>query len=728
MTTTAVRLADIVVPGPFAGPLSYRVPDNVKPKIGARCQVPLRNKLVVGVVVSLREADDNDKLDKLKSIETVLDVQPLLDHALLQVAQWMSRYYLYDAASAYLLALPALLRNGEAAELVTEARVELTIAGEHLDAEQLKGKRQREALHWLQTHGAATPSELRRHGIERAHWRGLVEKRFAQEVALSIEPRQPSGQLRQQPLTLNADQSSALNQLSHDAFNVLLLEGVTGSGKTEVYLQAMARTLAAGKRVLVLVPEIGLTPQTLERFQQRFADELVALHSGLTDKERHNAWLQAQHGEAAIVVGTRSAVLTPLPDLGLIVIDEEHDASFKQQDTLRYHARDVAIFRANQAGIPVILGSATPSLESLHNARNGRYRHALLNERAGGRSRPQLETIDMRRQQHEHGMSERLRFRIGDHLAQGQQVLLFLNRRGYAPSWFCSACGWMADCPFCDSRLTYHRGRHQTICHHCGYQSRPETVCPDCGSHELMPLGAGTERAEEALEQWFPQVPIIRFDRDAITNADSLNRQLERTREAGPAILVGTQMLAKGHHFEKVTLVGILDLDAGLFSADFRSRERTGQLLVQVAGRAGRGDAAGEVLLQSWHPDHPFFEPLLKQDYQRFSDQLLAERQPAGLPPYGFLACLRSDSAYPQQAEALLAEMANHLLQQTGIRVFGPLPAILSRRAGKHRFVLVVQSDKRSQLHNALEPLVRHYPRQQRGLSWHLDIDPLETL
>lgn len=728
MTTTAVRLAEIVVPGPFSGPLSYRLPDDMNAVAGARCQVPLRNKTVVGVVVEVRPARSDEALDKLKAVLEVLDAKPLLGADLLAVAQWMSRYYLYDVASAYLLALPTLLRNGEAAELASEARVELTVAGEHLEASQLKGKRQSEALLWLQTHGAAIPSELRRHGIERAHWRGLIDKRLAHEVALSAEPRTPTGQLRQAPLSLNSEQQAALAQLQHAAFNVLLLEGVTGSGKTEVYLQAMTHTLAAGKRVLVLVPEIGLTPQTLERFQQRFADELVALHSGLTDKERHNAWLQAQSGEAAIVVGTRSAVLTPLPDLGLIVIDEEHDASFKQQDTLRYHARDVAIFRANLAKIPVILGSATPSLESLHNARHGRYRHAILQQRAAGRARPQLETIDMRRQQHEHGISERLRYRIADHLLQGQQVLLFLNRRGYAPSWFCSSCGWMADCPFCDARLTYHRGRHQTICHHCGYQSRPETTCPDCASKELMPLGAGTERAEEALEQWFPQVPIIRFDRDAITNADSLNRQLERTREAGPAILVGTQMLAKGHHFENVTLVGILDLDAGLFSADFRSRERTGQLLVQVAGRAGRGEVAGEVLLQSWHPDHPFFEPLLKQDYQGFSDQLLSERKPAGLPPYGFLACLRSDSAYPQQAEALLSEMADALLQCPGIRVFGPLPAILSRRAGKHRFVLVVQSDKRSQLHAALEPLVRHYPRQQRAVSWHLDIDPLETL
>jgi primosomal protein N' (replication factor Y) len=334
----------------------------------------------------------------------------------------------------------------------------------------------------------------------------------------------------------------------------------------------------------------------------------------------------------------------------------------------------------------------------------------------------------MRSQSHEHGVSLRLRHRVAQHLASGHQVLLFLNRRGYAPSWFCGHCGWMADCPMCDARLTYHRGRHQLLCHHCGYQTPPVTTCPDCQSQELLPLGAGTERAEEALLEWFPETPIIRFDRDTVATETRLNQQLEKAQQDGPAILVGTQMLAKGHHFERVTLVAIVDMDAGLFSADYRARERMGQLLVQVAGRAGRGELQGEVVLQSWHPDHPFFEPLLDQNYRRFADQLLGERERSGLPPFGYLACLRSDSAYPRQAEDLLGEMASTLLTQPGIRVFGPLPAILSRRAGKHRFILLVQSARRSQLHSALAPLVRQYPRQQRHLSWHLDIDPLDLM
>ncbi|MEX2321106.1 MAG: primosomal protein N', partial [Saccharospirillum sp.] len=346
---------------------------------------------------------------------------------------------------------------------------------------------------------ACTPALLRARGVERAHWKGLIDKRLLKQRTAELKPATPEGALRQEALTLNSDQAAALKALPTEGFSVQLLEGVTGSGKTEVYLQAMQRTLAQRKRVLVLVPEIGLTPQTLDRFQQRFQDSLVALHSGMTDKQRNNAWLRARAGEASIILGTRSAVLTPIPDLGLIVVDEEHDASYKQQDTLRYHARDLAIYRARLLNIPVVLGSATPSLESLHNARQGRYLHQILQQRASGQHRARLETIDMRQQKHEHGVSERLLHRVREHLNGGNQVLLFLNRRGYAPSWFCRQCGWMSDCPFCDARLTYHRGRHQMLCHHCGHQERPQQQCPDCGSTDLTPLGAGTERAEEAL-------------------------------------------------------------------------------------------------------------------------------------------------------------------------------------------------------------------------------------
>lgn len=725
------RIADITVPGPFAGPLSYRIEPGQTPVPGTRCLVQLRSRQVVGVVTQIRTTSPGDS-DTLKSIVQVLDEQPLLSPDVLQLAQWVSRYYLYDAYPAYMLAFPAALRAGEAAALNDEPRLELTVAGAHLNPYQLKGQRQRDALTLLQSLNqsgqACTPALLRARGVERAHWKGLVDKRLLKQQKAQLIPATPDGTLRQDALALNPDQSAALDAFPTEGFTVQLLEGVTGSGKTEVYLQAMQRALARGKRVLVLVPEIGLTPQTLARFQQRFQDSLVALHSGLTDKQRNNAWLRAQAGEASIILGTRSAVLTPIPDLGLIVVDEEHDASYKQQDTLRYHARDLAIYRARLLNIPAMLGSATPSLESLHNAQQGRYQHQQLQQRAQGQKRARLETIDMRKQRQEHGVSERLLHRIREHLDNGNQVLLFLNRRGYAPSWFCRQCGWMSDCPFCDARLTYHRGRHQMLCHHCGHQEKPQQQCPDCGSTDLTPLGAGTERAEEALTAWFPDMPIIRFDRDSVASARDLEQQLSRAQADGPAILVGTQMLAKGHHFERVTLVGIIDMDAGLFSADFRARERMGQLLVQVSGRSGRGDLSGEVVLQTFHPDHPFFTPLLEQDYPAFSAQLLAERQRSGLPPFGFLACLRSDSAYPQRAEQLLKEMASRLLAEPGIRVFGPLPALLSRRAGKHRFTLLVQSDQRSRLHTALQPLVADYPRQQRHVSWHLDIDPIDLM
>ncbi|WP_169579647.1 primosomal protein N' [Saccharospirillum impatiens] len=734
MTTTSEYLpsiADIAVPGPFKGPLSYRIEPGQTPEPGCRCLVPLRSRQVVGVVTSVRPASTDDG-DNLKSILRVLDASPLLSTDVQQLAQWVSRYYLYDVHPAYMLALPAALRSGDTAQLNDEPVLELTVAGRHLDSDKLKGRRQREALALLQTldkdNQPSTPALLRARGMERTHWKGLIDKRLLKQRPAHLVPGVPKGQLRQEALVLNKDQAAALKKLPVTDFAVQLLEGVTGSGKTEVYLQAMQRTLARGKRVLVLVPEIGLTPQTLTRFQQRFQDSLVALHSGLTDKQRTNAWLRAQAGEASIILGTRSAVLTPIPDLGLIVVDEEHDASYKQQDTLRYHARDLAIYRARLLNIPVMLGSATPSLESLHNAQQGRYQHQQLQQRAQGQKRARLETIDMRKQKQEHGVSERLLHRVRQHLEGGNQVLLFLNRRGYAPSWFCRQCGWMSDCPFCDARLTYHRGRHQMLCHHCGHQEQPHQQCPDCGSTDLTPLGAGTERAEEALASWFPDTPIIRFDRDSVANARDLEQQLSRAQAKGPAILVGTQMLAKGHHFERVTLVGIIDMDAGLFSADFRARERMGQLLVQVSGRSGRGDLAGEVVLQTFHPDHPFFTPLLEQDYPAFATQLLAERQRSGLPPFGFLACLRSDSAYPQRAEQLLKEMAQRLLAEPGIRVFGPLPALLSRRAGKHRFTLLVQSHQRSRLHSALQPLVADYPRQQRHLTWHLDIDPIDLM
>ena len=721
----SLQTAQIAVPGPFHSALTYLTPKPLVP--GCRVKVPLGNRAVVGVVID-GKPDDNLDANKLKPITEVLDEQPLLPADILALAQWMSRYYLHEVSSAYLLAFPAVLRKGEPASLPAEDWLTLTTEGQHIDPDQLKRAPKQQALMTLlQKSPEISLEQVKQAGFTAPAWNALEKKRLCDKVSrIQTDPIEPTGQTVESPLRLNDEQALALGQITQPAFAPFLLEGVTGSGKTEVYLQAIEACLKRGQRALVLVPEIGLTPQTISRFQRRFSDALVALHSGLTEKQRQLAWLKAAHGQASIVIGTRSAVLTPLPNLGLIIIDEEHDASFKQQDNLRYQARDVALKRAQEANIPIVLGSATPSLETLHNATIGRFGHLQLNQRAAGQAMPTVETIDMRQQKQEQGFSERLLIRVREHLASGNQVLLFLNRRGYAPSWFCDHCGWMADCVYCDAHLTHHKHIRTNICHHCGHREPAPHTCPDCGHGPLQAMGTGTERAEDLLSELFPNVPIIRFDRDAASTRLKFEDQLEKTEQDGPAIIVGTQMLAKGHHFERVTLVGIWDVDVGLFSADLRAKERMGQLLTQVAGRSGRGERRGEVLIQTYYPDNPLFQPLKDHDYRQFASDLLSERRKSGLPPFGYVAVIRCDSAFADRAEQQLQEMANYLLQQDGLRVLGPLPALLSRRAGKHRYMLIIQSEKRSLLHQALVPLHQHYPRLAKQVSWHIDIDPAE--
>ncbi|WP_187265467.1 primosomal protein N' [Reinekea thalattae] len=716
----------IAVPGPFQEPLIYQHDQALA--AGIRCKVPLGRRQVIGITVDENTPTGDIDPSKLKAIIEVLDQQPVLPNSILTLADWMSRYYQHEFSSSYFLALPALLRKGEAATLKAETWLTLTPAGEAIDIEQLKRSAKQQALMaFLQPQQRCSMPHARDHGFDLTLAKTLEKKgllsidNLAHHDAIKI-----SAELSETPLTLNNEQQQALTQLTGEGFTPSLLEGVTGSGKTEVYLQAIADCLKNNKRALVLVPEIGLTPQTVRRFRQRFVDDIVVLHSGLSDLQRQQNWLRAAFGQAAIVIGTRSAVLTPIPDLGLIIIDEEHDQSYKQQDSLRYHARDIAILRAKNEAVPIVLGSATPSLESLHHAINGRYRYLQLNQRATGQALPYVETVDMRQQQQQHGLSEKLLIRIKEHLNDGNQVLLFLNRRGYAPSWFCEDCGWIADCVYCDAHLTHHRHNNLNICHHCGFQQPPIKQCPNCHSHSLTAMGTGTERAEEFLSQCLPDVPMIRFDSNIASTRKQFEEQLAKTEAEGPAIIIGTQMLAKGHHFERVTLVGIWDIDSGLFSADLRAKERMGQLLTQVAGRSGRGKRRGEVLIQTYYPDNPIYTPLLQHDYRSFAHELLQERKRTRLPPFGYLAVIRADSAHAERAESQLKEMATYLLQLGSVRVLGPLPALLSRRAGKFRYLLIVQSDKRSQLHEALNPLHKHYPREAKQVSWHIDIDPAE--
>jgi primosomal protein N' (replication factor Y) len=483
---------------------------------------------------------------------------------------------------------------------------------------------------------------------------------------------------------------------------------------------------------LVLVPEIGLTPQLVQRFADRLGVEPAVLHSGLSDRERLQAWLTARDGRASIVIGTRSAVFTPMLNPGVVIIDEEHDLSFKQQEGFRYHARDVAVWRARQLGIPIVLGSATPSFETLYNAERGRYQRLALPARAGDAKAPRLRSVDMRHQKLTGNLSPILLQAIGRHLEQGNQVLLFLNRRGYSPTVLCHDCGWVAQCRRCDARLIYHRGRRRLSCHHCGAEQAMAERCPACGGAELRPLGHGTERVEQTLREHFPQYSCARIDRDSTRRKGALQQLLADAHNGRHRILLGTQMLAKGHHLPNITLAAILDGDQGLFGADFRAGERMAQLITQVAGRAGRAAQAGEVLIQTHHPDHPLLRTLLTEGYHRYAAAALAERREAELPPYVNLALLRAEAAAAEAPNRFLNDAATlgRELRISGVSLLGPAPSPMERRAGRYRAQLLAQAAQRADLHRLLDawlPSLAQLP-SARKVRWSIDVDPMEMV
>ena len=509
------------------------------------------------------------------------------------------------------------------------------------------------------------------------------------------------------------------------------MEGVTGSGKTEIYLQLIATCLTRGQQALVLIPEIGLTPQTLARFQARFGAGITVLHSGLTDARRYAAWDAARCGRARIVIGTRSAVFTPLDNPGLIIVDEEHDISYKQQDGFRYSARDVAVKRAQTCDCPVLLGSATPSLESLHNAVCGRYQLHKLTRRAGGAALPTITAVDIRRQPLQAGLSLPLIEAVGRTLDGGQQALLFLNRRGYAPTLQCHDCGWIAECSACDARLTVHRRRRRLRCHHCGAARVLPQTCPECLSSNLLTAGLGTEQTEEFLHREFHRWPVYRVDSDSMQGRGAMQAMVDEIHRGEPCILLGTQMLAKGHHFPAVNLVAVIDTDALLFSPDFRGEERMAQLLTQVAGRAGRDRHPGQVLVQTHHPDHPLLQGLLTRDYAELARDMLQQRIEAGMPPLSQLVIVRSDCSDAGQGDAFLQQLRTAVSSAlpAGCTLIGPLPSPMQRRAGKFRSQLVLTAPGRGAGQAAARALVREADRiPARGdLKWSIDVDPADV-
>jgi primosomal protein N' (replication factor Y) (superfamily II helicase) len=725
------HIVQVAVPTPLRRTFDYLSAVYMPP--GVRVRVSFGRREVVGMVVGEVERSDLPH-SRLKPITQSLDAGPLLGPRSLDLLRWAADYYHHPLGEVIHAALPALLRQGRAGIPGGVKVWTLTPEARGVDPESLKrAPAQRRLLHalmaapeGLEADQLAQISPRWTAGLKALHTKGWVSSH-------ERDSRPVSGCDTEALPVLNPGQQSAVLAVTADVshFRPYLLHGVTGSGKTEVYLNVIEKVLGQNHQTLVLVPEISLTPQLVGRFEQRFRTPIAVLHSGLNDQERLNAWLAARDGRAAIVLGTRSAVFTPLRNPGLIVVDEEHDASYKQQDGFRYSARDVAVMRAAREKIPIVLGSATPSLESLRNARDGTYTLLELPDRTGGAGMPEVRLLDMRRLKPSEGLSLPLREAIAARLVKGEQSILFLNRRGFAPVWMCFDCGWVAPCRRCDAQLTLHQKRQKLLCHHCGAEQAMARRCPACQGQNLHPLGEGTERVEDALTKFFPKARIERVDRDSTSRKGALEEKLRRVHAGEADILVGTQMLSKGHDFPNVTLVGILNADQGLYGTDFRSGERLFQLIMQVSGRAGRADKPGEVLIQTWHPDHPLFSALQRHDFHGFAGFALTERRETGYPPYSHLALLRAESPAPGAALKFLHEahaLATRLISDNSLRIMAPVPAPMERRAGRYRAQLLVQSSKRAPLHALLTRWMEQLAEAKfsKKVRWSLDVDPVD--
>lgn len=667
----------VAVPSPLRYAFDYLLPKdytlaNIKP--GVRVLVPFGKQEIIGVVLEIA-TESKFEPTKLKAALAVLDDEPLLPRSIIDLINWTSKYYHHPIGDVVNNALPTLLR-------------------------------------------------------EKTRKKKLADEADSQTVKLKKELKESLA--KPKTIQLNEHQKQAIATIKNhlNEFKTFLLDGVTGSGKTEVYLRVIEEIIAAHKQALVLVPEINLTPQTIARFAERFSVPIAVFHSRLTPKERLCSWLMAKNGIASIVIGTRSAIFTPLKNPGIVIIDEEHDLSFKQQSGLRYSARNLATIRGKLENIPVILGSATPCLESIYNIKRKRYIGLTLPERAGPAICPSFCLVDMRNQKLKHGVAENLLRSIKKHLANDSQVLIFINRRGFAPILICHHCGWVAGCKHCDARLTLHQKKHQLRCHHCNVVEKIPTKCPSCSDENLLSIGTGTERVEAMLQELLPEAKLVRIDRDTTRFKNSLEKMLKGIHSKEYQVLIGTQMLAKGHHFQDVTMVAVLNVDQGLFSPDFRASEHLAQLIMQVAGRAGREEKPGEVYLQTHNPHHPLLLNLINGGYASFVNNCLLERQAAQLPPYSYLALFHAESKEPEAALKLLTRLRSCAEKSliNSVKLFGPIPAVMERKAGYFRAQLLVQSQNRETLQQALDVLLNTIDelKPKHNLRWFLDVDPVE--
>lgn len=737
------QILHIALNSPLRSLFDYKAPAKLDGNLsrGQRVEVPFGKRKAIGIIADISSHSDFDQ-SRLKTIIRVIDNDASISNTLLDFVLWAADYYHHPVGEALFHALPKRLRENQALGHKDFKLWKTTEKGQVIDPASLgRAQKQVEALALLQAHpeglGQKTCLAM---GLKNTVLKSLQDKSlitFAESTnkeSLSLsDSAAPIQILRSSPLNLNEEQAQALSVINKnlEKYQCFLLNGITGSGKTEVYLQAIESVLKQGKQALVLVPEIGLTPQTLARFQQRFSCEIGAMHSGLSEVQRYKSWHKAKNNKAPIIIGTRSAIFADLPSLGLIVVDEEHDLSYKQQEGFRYSARDLAIVRAQREKIPVVLGSATPSFESLLNSENGRYENLELTKRASDAKAPQVQIVDIRGKELQGGLSQQALQHMRRHLENGQQVLVFINRRGYTPALICSECQWLATCPYCDARFTFHKAKNRLACHHCNFQQAPIKTCPKCHTGEMQALGQGTEKVEEVLAMHFKKVPVLRIDKDSTEKKNALQDRLDIVLKGDPCILVGTQMLTKGHHFPKVNMVCVVDSDQGFFSSDFRALERMGQTLTQITGRAGRESQHSEVLLQTELPDHPALQTLMTRGYGDFSKAALKDREMLNYPPYGHLCLIRADAINIDLSLRFL-ESVKMLMENTNMpnlpRILGPAPAPMQKRAGRHRAQLLLHSGARAPLHQILKsilPVIKTLPEQQK-VRWSLDIDPLE--
>lgn len=702
---------------------------------GVRVVVPFGPRKIIGVIVG--KVSDSQYSSKLKPLIDVLDTEPVLNATLLSTAKWLAQYYHHPIGEVLQAVMPVALRKGESDKpkpvKMLAVREEYQGVGQQGDIPESIARAKKQVTLFRAICTQPQPISKLKQTYSDGVIKGLIAKDVAHYVELDKATKPLAWQIDTQieKPTPNVQQALAISAITQSLleYRCFLLEGVTGSGKTEVYLQAIEEVLRHRRQVLILVPEIGLTPQTVRRFEVRFNLPVGVLHSNLTDNERLSVWQHSRLGELPIVIGTRSSIFTPMFKPGMIIVDEEHDASYKQQDGLKYHARDLAVMLAKQYEVPLVLGTATPSLETLNNALLGRYHHLHLSQRAGNAAIAKQHVMDITNQPLEAGIAQGMFSRIQAHLEQGSQVMIFVNRRGFAPALLCHHCGYVEECQRCNKPYTVHRSMNKMQCHHCGSAKPIPRECKKCHHTELVTQGIGTEQLEACLQERFSQYSAIRIDSDSIRGKNKLNTVLEEINSGQHQILIGTQILSKGHHFPNVTLVVILDSDGALFSADFRAAEHLAQLITQLAGRAGRAEKPGEMWLQTHQPGHPLLQDLINNGYGDFARYALEERKMAALPPYRFIALFRAESQQAGDGFNFLAEAAS-LLTNPNISVLGPIPAIMEKRQGRYRMQLMLQSNSRTTLNQVISRhinTIENLPLA-RKVRWSIDIDPQDFL